>query len=111
MSKLDGKVDYDMNELKGNFNALLYMVTETMAVSLEILKKLHEKELLTAEDTDAVLEVTGNKQELTRVYNEVFTRFVGYYQAIMRTIIEEQEAAAVTPAENLVQGEEITDAE
>lgn len=110
MSKLDGNVTYDVNELKANFNALLYLLTENMAVSLELLKKLNEKEVLTDDEVDQVLEVTGNKEELTRVYNEVFTRFIGYYQAVMRTIVEEQDGVdSVTPAENLVQDEETSD--
>lgn len=105
MSKLDGNVEYDMNEIKANFNALLYLLTENMAVSLEILKKLRGLEVLTEEQIDEVLSITGNKSELTQVYNEVFTRFIGYYQSVQRMI---QEGSFDTPAENLVREEETT---
>lgn len=100
MSKLDGQVEYDMDEIKANFNAMLYLLTENMAVSLEILKRLQEKEVLSEEDNNEILSVTGDKEGLTRVYNEVFTRFIGYYQSVQRMI---QEDRFDTPAENLVQ--------
>lgn len=89
MSNLDGDVEYTSRELKANFNALLYLLTENMAVSLEILRKLNDKELMSAEEVDDVLKVTGNKDSLSNVYNEVFTRFVGYYQAVQQAINQE----------------------
>lgn len=97
MSNLDGQVEYDMDEIKANFNAMLYLLTENMAVSLEILKRLKGLEVLTEEHTNEILSVTGDRDELTRVYNEVFTRFIGYYQSVQRMIQEER---FDTPAEN-----------
>ncbi|MBD3261021.1 MAG: hypothetical protein GF334_04965 [Candidatus Altiarchaeales archaeon] len=85
-------------ELKANFNAMLYLLTESMAVHMELLKVLQEKGTLSGEEADKVLNVTGDKQALVGVYNEVFTRFTGYYQAVRNMI--ETENARFAPAEN-----------
>lgn len=90
-------------ELKANFNAMLYLVTESMAVHMETLKLLQEKGVLSKEEVDRVLNVTGDKQALVGVYNEVFTRFTGYYQAVRNMI--ENEKSRFAPAENSANGE------
>ena len=72
-----------LNEIKANFNALLYLLTEFMGVNLKLLDLLLEKEVTTSEEiNEKVLSVTGNKEELTQIYNELFSRFVGYVNAI-----------------------------
>ncbi len=78
---LAGKMDPD--EVKANFNALLYLMTEQMAVQQKLIHLLVEKEIITADEVNGqILEVTGNKEALTGVYNEMFVRFIGYCDAI-----------------------------
>lgn len=75
----------DENEVKANFNALLYLMTEQMAVQLKMMDLLVRKEMVSPEEmNDSVLAVTGNQEELTTIYNEMFTRFVGYFAALKK---------------------------
>jgi len=83
--------DMDKDELKANFNALLYLLTENMSVSLKTLDLLTEKGLITAEEAnEGVLSVTGSKEELTQTYNEIFQRFVGYYSSLRQMMADGQ---------------------
>ncbi len=76
-------------EVKANFNALLYLVTEVMAVQMRTLDLLIEKEIVTGDEVnEKVLAVTGDQEELSLVYNELFTRFVGYYSALRQLMAD-----------------------
>jgi len=66
--------DLGMEEVKANFNALLYLQTEQMAILLKVLDFLVAKDLATPKEmNDDVLSVTGDKEQLTGIYNEMFT--------------------------------------
>lgn len=84
---LGGNMDAD--EVKANFNALLYLLTEMMAVQIKTIELLSEKEVATPEEiNEKILGVTGNKEELTQTYNELFTRFVGYYSSLRQLMAD-----------------------
>jgi len=86
---IGGKMDKE--ELQANFNALLYLLTEQMAVFLKTIDMLVEKEIITPEEAnDKVLAVTGSKEELTETYNQIFTRFVGYYSSLRQMMEDGQ---------------------
>ena len=81
--------DLGMEEIKANFNALLYLQTEQMAILLKLLDFLVKKELATPEEmNDQILAVTGDKEQLTGIYNELFTRFVGYYSSLRKLMAD-----------------------
>lgn len=81
--------DLGMEEIKANFNALLYLQTEQMAILLKLLDFIVSKDLATAEEmNDQILSVTGDKEQLTGIYNEMFTRFVGYYSSLRKLMAD-----------------------
>lgn len=81
--------DLGMEEIKANFNALLYLQTEQMAILLKVIDHLVAKEMATPEEmNDNVLSVTGDKDQLTAIYNEMFTRFVGYYSSLRKLMAD-----------------------
>lgn len=81
--------DMDIEEIKANFNALLYLMTEQMAVQLKVLDLLVEKELATPEElNEQVLSVTGDQEQLSGIYNEMFSRFVGYYSSLRKLMAD-----------------------
>jgi hypothetical protein len=78
-----------MDEVKANFNALLYLQTEQMAVMLKIIDFLVKKDIGTAEEmNEEILGVTGDQNQLTAIYNEMFSRFVGYYSSLRRLMAD-----------------------
>jgi hypothetical protein len=92
--------DMAENDIKANFNALLYLMTEQMAVQLKMMDLMIRKELVTPEEmNDEVLYVTGDQEGLTEIYNEMFTRFVGYFAALKKLHEDGRifEAEAQTP--------------
>ncbi len=81
--------DLGIEEIKANFNALLYLQTEQMAILLKLLDFLVKKELATPEEmNNEILAVTGDKDQLTGIYNEMFTRFVGYYSSLRKLMAD-----------------------
>lgn len=81
--------DLGMEEVKANFNALLYLQTEQMAVMLKLVDLLVRKEVATADEmNDEVLSVTADAKELTAIYNEMFARFVGYYSSLRKLMAD-----------------------
>lgn len=81
--------DLSMEEVKANFNALLYLQTEQMAILLKILDMLSKKGIATTDElNEDVLSVTGDKEGLTLIYNEMFTRFVGYYSSLRKLMAD-----------------------
>ena len=81
--------DLGMEEVKANFNALLYLQTEQMAILLKLLDYMVAKDLATPEEmNEKILSVTGDKDQLTGIYNEMFTRFVGYYSSLRKLMAD-----------------------
>jgi hypothetical protein len=81
--------DLGMDEIKANFNALLYLQTEQMAILLKLLDILVAKGVATGEElNEEVLSVTGDRDGLTQIYNEMFTRFVGYYSSLRKLMAD-----------------------
>lgn len=81
--------DLGMDEIKANFNALLYLQTEQMAILLKLLDMLVKKEVATGEElNEEVLSVTADREGLTQIYNEMFTRFVGYYSSLRKLMAD-----------------------
>jgi hypothetical protein len=95
--------DMDIEEIKANFNALLYLTTEVMAIQLKVLDLLVEKGVAEPQElNEKVLSVTGEADQLSSIYNEMFTRFVGYYSSL-RKLMEDgkifQADAVMAPPE------------
>ncbi len=81
--------DLGMEEIKANFNALLYLQTEQMAILLKLIDFMVTKDLATPEEmNEKILSVTGDKEQLTGIYNELFTRFVGYYSSLRKLMAD-----------------------
>ena len=81
--------DLGMDEIKANFNALLYLQTEQMAILLKLLDLLVKKGVATGEEmNEEVLAVTADRDGLTQIYNEMFTRFVGYYSSLRKLMVD-----------------------
>lgn len=81
--------DLGLEEVKANFNALLYLQTEQMAVQLKLVDLLVRKGVATAEEmNEEVLSVTADAKELTAIYNEMFARFVGYYSSLRKLMAD-----------------------
>ena len=81
--------DLGMEEIKANFNALLYLQTEQMAILLKVLDFMVAKDLASPEEmNENILGVTGDKEQLTTIYNEMFTRFVGYYSSLRKLMAD-----------------------
>lgn len=81
--------DLGMEEIKANFNALLYLQTEQMAILLKLMDFMVKKELASPEEmNEEILSVTGDKEQLTGIYNEMFTRFVGYYSSLRKLMAD-----------------------
>lgn len=95
--------DMDIEEIKANFNALLYLMTEQMAVQLKVLDFLAEKGLATPDElNEKILSVTGDQEGLSSIYNEMFSRFVGYYSSLRKLMADGkifQADAVMTPPE------------
>lgn len=105
-----------LNELKGNFNAILYLLTESIALNVRVTEVLAEKEVLSDEDVASIFAVTGDKERLTAIYQEVFQRFVNYYGAVQNTIqsgIEGSPPVATTdvPSSSAAPGENFANEE
>ena len=99
--------DLGMEEVKANFNALLYLQTEQMAILLKLLDFLVAKELATPEEmNDQILSVTGDKEQLTGIYNEMFTRFVGYYSSLRKLMADGKVMQADVVVDTDPQGEQ-----
>lgn len=84
------------DELKANFNSLLYLLTETMALNISTVQMLAKKGIIDEEEFKKVFSVTGDKEALTNVYNELFGRFVGYYGKV-REMIADGSYQAMSP--------------
>jgi hypothetical protein len=94
----------DVDEIKANFNALLYLMTEQMAVQLKLMEVMVANGVVTPEDlNEKVLSVTGNQEELSGTYNEMFTRFVGYFSALKK--LQEDGKIFEAGATNVPQGQ------
>lgn len=99
--------DLGIEEIKANFNALLYLQTEQMAILLKLLDFMVAKELATAEEmNDQILAVTGDKNQLTSIYNEMFTRFVGYYSSLRKLMADGKIMQADAVVDTSTQGEQ-----
>lgn len=99
--------DLGMEEIKANFNALLYLQTEQMAILLKLLDFIVSKDLATAEEmNDQILSVTGDKEQLTGIYNEMFTRFVGYYSSLRKLMADGKIMQADVVVDTSPQGEQ-----
>lgn len=99
--------DLGIEEIKANFNALLYLQTEQMAILLKLLDFMVAKELATAEEmNDKILAVTGDKNQLTSIYNEMFTRFVGYYSSLRKLMADGKIMQADAVVDTSTQGEQ-----
>jgi hypothetical protein len=99
--------DLGMEEIKANFNALLYLQTEQMAILLKLLDFMVAKDLASAEDmNEKILSVTGDKDQLTGIYNEMFTRFVGYYSSLRKLMADGKIMQADVVVDTDPQGEQ-----
>ncbi len=91
-------------DIRLNFNCMLYLFTELVALFNELVLILKEKETLTEADIKRIFEITADKEGLSKVYQPVFNRFMEYYVATRKDVTgEEPQVVRVdsdTPAEN-----------
>ena len=66
-------------DIRLNFNCMLYLFTELMALFNELIKTLHEKEQVTEDDIRRIFAITADKDTLMQTYQPVFNRFMEYY--------------------------------
>ncbi len=91
-------------DIRLNFNCMLYLFTELVAIFNELVKIMKEKENLTEDDIKRIYQITTNKEDLSRVYQPVFNRFMEYYVATKQDVTGEKpevvRVSSDTPAEN-----------
>ncbi len=91
-------------DIRLNFNCMLYLFTEIVALMNELVLTLKNNDNLSDEDIKNIYEITANKESLTRVYQPVFNRFMEYYIATKKDVTGEGPEVvgdSNAPAENL----------
>ena len=91
-------------DIRLNFNCMLYLFTELVALFNELVLIMKEKESLTDADIQRIYKITADKEGLSRVYKPVFNRFMEYYVATKEDVTGEKpqviRVSSDTPAEN-----------
>ena len=91
-------------DIRLNFNCMLYLFTELVALFNELVLILKEKESLTDDDIKRIYQITADKESLSKVYKPVFNRFMEYYVATKKDVTGEEpqvvRVSSDTPAEN-----------
>jgi hypothetical protein len=76
-------------DIRLNFNSMLYVITEVVALFNGLIKEIKDKELLTDEEIQRVYATTTDRTELGRTHVAVFNRFMEYYVATKRSVLRE----------------------
>ena len=91
-------------DIRLNFNCMLYLFTELVALFNELVLIFKERGDLTDEEIERIYKITANKEGLSKVYQPVFNRFMEYYVATKQDVTgEKPQVVGVdsdTPAEN-----------
>ncbi len=66
-------------DVRLNFNCMLYLFTELVALLNELVLTMKNNGQLSDEDIKNIYEITANQESLTKVYQPVFNRFMEYY--------------------------------
>jgi hypothetical protein len=93
-------------DIRLNFNCVLYILTDLVALLNKQMEVLHAKGHLSTEDLEGIYAVTTDKEKLGRVYGTVFNRFMDYYVANRKAVLEEQAVANMekAPSDTSVEG-------
>lgn len=83
----------DPLDIRLNFNCMLYLFTELMALNNELMVVLLERGDLTQEEVTRIYQVTADKDALVKIYQPVFARFMDYYVATKRDVTGEEPQA------------------
>ena len=91
-------------DIRLNFNCMLYLFTELVALFNELVLIFKERGDLTDEEIERIYKITANKEGLSKVYQPVFNRFMEYYVATKQDVTGEKPQVvrvdSDTPAEN-----------
>ena len=66
-------------DVRLNFNCMLYLFTELVALLNELVLTMKKNGQLSDEDIKNIYEITAKQEALTKVYEPVFNRFMEYY--------------------------------
>lgn len=94
--------DLDPIDIRLNFNALLYLFTELIAIFNQLVLTMKEKETITDAEIKKIYEITTEKDVLTRTYTPVFNRFMEYYIATKKDVTGKEPETFVNPNETVV---------
>ena len=97
-------------DIRLNFNAVLYILTEVVALFNRQLETLHEAGHLTDEQVQAIYAVTADKETLGRSHAAVFNRFMEYYMATKQSVVGQPEPQVV-PGADIVMENALEDSE
>lgn len=88
--KQDVNAPVEPIDIRLNFNCMLYLFTELVALMNELVLTMKKNGQLSDEDIKNIYEITANKESLTKVYQPVFNRFMEYYVATKRDLTGEE---------------------
>ena len=100
----------DPLDIRLNFNCMLYLFTELLALQNELVVLLKERGDLSEEEVVRIYGVTSKQEGLARVYKPVFSRFMEYYVNLKTQVTGETPQVfrmgddSEAPAENLATG-------
>ncbi|MEE8598832.1 MAG: hypothetical protein V3S69_04875 [Dehalococcoidales bacterium] len=73
-------------EIGLNFSCTLFLLSEIVAVTNELVETLKRKEILTDEEAKPIYEITANFERISLIYKALGLRFAEYYKAAMSNI-------------------------
>lgn len=97
----------DPADIRLNFNCLIYLFTEQMAMFNELTKLLKEQAIFDDADIRTIYSVTGDKEVLSLVYQAVFQRFIEYYASLKQEVQGEEAALRGAPSAEHINLEDI----
>ena len=71
--------ELDPLDIRLNFNCLLYLFTELLSLYNELIVVLKDRGDLSDEEINRVYTITAKQENMAKVYQAVFNRFMQYY--------------------------------
>jgi len=68
-----------------NFSCTLFLISEIVAVTNELVETLKRKEILTEEEAKPIYDITANFERISLIYKALGWRFTEYYKAAIAT--------------------------
>lgn len=69
-----------------NFSCTLFLISEIVAVTNELVETLKRKEILTDEEAKPIYEITANFERISLIYKALGWRFTEYYKAAQASL-------------------------